>query len=112
MYQIEAVVKPQKLDELTEALAGIGIVGMTAIEVKGYGRQKGVTEVYRGSEYKLKFVPKALIKVAVKSSDLEKTVKLIQDRARTGEIGDGKIFVSKLENIVRIRTGESGEAAV
>ena len=112
MYQIEAVVKPQKLNDVVEGLTEIGIVGMTAVEVNGYGRQKGVTETYRGSEYKVRFIPKALVKVVVKNSDLEKAIKTIQDKARTGEIGDGKIFVSKLENVIRIRTGETGEGAI
>ena len=112
MFKIEAIIKPGKLDEVKDALSEIGLVGMTAMEVKGYGRQKGVTEVYRGSEYKINFVPKVLVTVVVKNNDLDKAIKVVQEKARSGEIGDGKIFVSKLENVIRIRTGESGEAAV
>lgn len=112
MYQIEAIIKPTKMAEITDGLNEIGIVGMTAVEVNGYGRQKGVTEMYRGSEYKVRFVPKVLLKIAVKAADLEKTIKLIQTKANTGAIGDGKIFVTKLEQVIRIRTGESGEVAI
>ena len=112
MYKIEAIVKPQKLDEVKQALSDVGQIGMTAQEVRGYGRQKGFTEVYRGSEYKINFVAKVLITLVVKDADLDKAIKAIQDKARTGEIGDGKIFVSKLENVIRIRTGETGTAAI
>ena len=112
MYQIGAIVKPQKLNELTEGLNEIGIVGMTAMEVNGYGRQKGVTEMYRGSEYKVRFVPKVLVKIAVKNEDLEKALKTIQAKANTGNIGDGKIFVTKLDQVIRIRTGETGDIAI
>ncbi len=112
MYQIEAVIKPQKLNDVADALNKIGIIGLTAVEVNGYGRQKGVTEMYRGSEYKVKFVPKVLIKVAVKSVDLEKALETIRANATTGNIGDGKIFVFKLESVMRIRTAETGEMAI
>jgi nitrogen regulatory protein P-II 1 len=112
MKKIEAIVKPFKLDEVKEALHEIGIQGMTVTEVKGFGRQKGHVELYRGAEYEITFVPKVKIEVVVPDSLLEKTVATIQSKAQTGKIGDGKIFVSSIEQIIRIRTGETGDAAI
>lgn len=112
MKLIIAVVKPSKLDDVREALTMLGIEGMTATEVKGYGRQKGHREIYRGSEYTINFVPKIKIEIAVASELAERAVQAIQEAARTGQIGDGKIFVVPLEEALRIRTGESGEDAL
>ena len=112
MKKIEAVVKPFKLDEVKEALQGIGIHGMTVTEVKGFGRQKGHTELYRGAEYVVDFLPKIKIEVAVSDEMLDKTVQTIVDAANTGRIGDGKIFVLPLDEAIRIRTGERGSNAV
>ena len=112
MKKIEAIVKPFKLDEVKEALQGIGIQGMTVTEVKGFGRQKGHTETYRGSEYKVEFLPKVKIEVAVSDELADKTVQAIVEAASTGRIGDGKIFVHDLAEVVRIRTGERGPDAV
>jgi len=112
MRKIEAVIKPFKLDDVKEALHQIGIQGMTAIEVKGFGRQKGHTEVYRGAEYVVDFLPKIKIEVVVGDGQAEQVVDAITQAAGTGKIGDGKIFVSVLEDVVRIRTGEHGEDAV
>jgi len=112
MKKIEAIVKPFKLDEVKDALNKIGIQGMTVTEVKGFGRQKGHVELYRGAEYEITFVPKVKIEIVVSDAMADKVVAIITDTAKTGKIGDGKIFVSSLENIVRIRTGESGEAAI
>ena len=112
MKKIEAIVKPFKLDEVKEALQGIGIQGMTVAEVKGFGRQKGHTELYRGAEYVVDFLPKIKIEVAVSDEMLDKTVQTIVDAANTGRIGDGKIFVTDLQETVRIRTGERGPDAV
>lgn len=112
MKFIIAVVKPSKLDDVREALTALGIEGMTATEVKGYGRQKGHREIYRGSEYTINFVPKVKIEVAVASDLAERAVQAIQESARTGQIGDGKIFVLSLEEAVRIRTGEAGADAL
>jgi len=112
MKFIIAVVKPSKLDEVREALTALGIEGMTATEVKGYGRQKGHKEIYRGSEYTVNFVPKIKIEVAVASDLAERAVQAIQEAARTGQIGDGKIFVLSLEEAMRIRTGEAGAEAL
>jgi nitrogen regulatory protein P-II 1 len=112
MKKIEAVIKPFKLDDVREALSEIGITGMTAIEVKGFGRQKGHTELYRGAEYVVDFLPKVKLEIVVKDDTLERCIEVISSAARTGKIGDGKIFVTPVEHVVRIRTGESGDDAV
>lgn len=112
MKKIEAIVKPFKLDEVKDALHGIGIQGMTVTEVKGFGRQKGHVELYRGAEYEITFVPKVKLELVIIDSMLEKVISTIQTTANTGKIGDGKIFVSNLEQAIRIRTGETGDAAV
>ena len=112
MKQITAVVKPFKLEEVREALADCGVTGLTVTEVKGFGRQKGHTELYRGAEYVVDFLPKVKVEVVVKDGDVESCVDAIVKAARTGKIGDGKIFVTSVEQVIRIRTGESGEAAV
>ena len=106
MKKIEAIIKPFKLDEVKEALQELGVQGMTVIEAKGYGRQKGQTELYRGAEYVVDFLPKIKLEVAVADDQLERVVEAIQQAARTGKIGDGKIFVTSLDQVVRIRTGE------
>ena len=112
MKQITAIIKPFKLEEVREALAICGVTGLTATEVKGFGRQKGHTELYRGAEYVVDFLPKVKIEVVVKTVDLERCIDAIVGAARTGKIGDGKIFVSSVERVVRIRTGEEDEAAI
>ena len=112
MRKIEAIIKPFKLDEVKEALHGIGVQGMTVTEVKGFGRQKGHTELYRGAEYVVDFLPKIKIEIALSDEMVDKAVQAIVEAANTGRIGDGKIFVSPIEESVRIRTGERGEAAV
>jgi nitrogen regulatory protein P-II 1 len=112
MKKIEAIIKPFKLDEVKEALHTIGIQGMTVTEVKGFGRQKGHVELYRGAEYDVSFVPKIKIELVVAEGIAGKVVAAIQDKAKTGKIGDGKIFITKIEEIVRIRTGEHGEMAI
>ncbi len=112
MRKIEAIIKPFKLDEVKEALHGIGIQGMTVTEVKGFGRQKGHTELYRGAEYVVDFLPKIKIEIAVSDDMADKTVQAIVDAANTGRIGDGKIFVLPVEETIRIRTGERGPGAV
>ena len=112
MKKIEAIIKPFKLDAVKDALNEIGIQGMTVTEVKGFGRQKGHVELYRGAEYDIAFIPKVKLEVVVSDAIVEKAVNTIQDKARTGKIGDGKIFVSGLDQIVRIRTGEKGESAI
>ena len=112
MRKIEAIIKPFKLDEVKEALHGIGIQGMTVTEVKGFGRQKGHTELYRGAEYVVDFLPKLKIEIAVSDEMADKTVQVIVESASTGRIGDGKIFVLPVEEAIRIRTGERGEDAV
>jgi nitrogen regulatory protein P-II 2 len=109
---ITAIIKPFKLDEVREALSGLGVSGITVTEVKGFGRQKGHTELYRGAEYVVDFLPKVKVEVAVKADLLDQVIEAIQKSAQTGKIGDGKIFVWDLDQVVRIRTGESGEAAV
>jgi nitrogen regulatory protein P-II 1 len=109
MKKIEAYIKPFKLDEVKEALMEVGIGGMSVIEVKGFGRQRGHKELYRGSEYKVDFLPKLRIEVVAKDEDVERVVKAIVSAARTGQIGDGKIFISPVEDAIRVRTGESGE---
>jgi len=112
MKKIEAIIKPFKLDEVKDALNEIGIQGMTITEVKGFGRQKGHVELYRGAEYDVSFIPKVKLEVVVTNELLDKVVAVIESKAKTGKIGDGKIFVHTLENVIRIRTGEKGEAAV
>ena len=112
MKQITAVIKPFKLDEVREALAEVGASGLTVTEVKGFGRQKGHTELYRGAEYVVDFLPKVKVEVVVKESDVERCIEAILNAAKTGKIGDGKIFVTAVEQVVRIRTGETDEAAV
>ena len=112
MKKIEAVIKPFKLDEVKEALQEIGLKGMTVTEVKGFGRQKGHTELYRGAEYVVDFLPKVKIEVVVSSQQVEPAIDAIVKSARTGKIGDGKIFVTSVEHVVRIRTGETNEAAI
>ena len=112
MKKIEAIIKPFKLDEVKEALTGAGIVGMTVSEVRGFGRQKGHTEMYRGGEYKIDFLPKMKLEIVVPDDRAEKVVELISGAAKTGSIGDGKIFLSPLDDAVRIRTGEHGEHAI
>jgi nitrogen regulatory protein P-II 1 len=112
MKKIEAVIKPFKLDEVKEALQELGVQGMTVLEAKGYGRQKGHTELYRGAEYVVDFLPKIKIEVVVSDAQLTPSVEAISAAARTGRIGDGKIFISDIIEVVRIRTGETGAAAV
>jgi nitrogen regulatory protein P-II 2 len=112
MKLIMAVVKPFKLDDVREALVGAGVEGLTVSEVKGYGRQKGQTEIYRGAEYQVNFLPKVQLEVVVEDSAVAKAVEAIKTAANTGKIGDGKIFVLDVEDAVRIRTGESGAAAL
>ncbi len=112
MKLITAIIKPFKLDEVREALSGIGVQGITATEVKGFGRQKGHTELYRGAEYVVDFLPKVKVEIAITDALVERAIEAIEQAARTGKIGDGKIFVSDLEQVVRIRTGESGDAAI
>src|SRR6185436_6671659 len=112
MKKIEAVVKPFKLDEVREALSAIGVTGLTVTEVKGFGRQKGHTELYRGAEYVVDFLPKVKVEVVVADKLAEQAIEAIVKSARTGKIGDGKIFVTTVEQVIRIRTGETDEAAV
>jgi nitrogen regulatory protein P-II 1 len=112
MKKIEAVIKPFKLDEVREALSGLGVSGMTVTEVKGFGRQKGHTELYRGAEYVVDFLPKVKIDLVVADAMVETAIEAIVKAARTGKIGDGKIFVSGVDQVIRIRTGETGETAV
>ena len=112
MKKIEAVIKPFKLDDVREALSEVGVSGLTVIEVKGFGRQKGHTELYRGAEYVVDFLPKIKIEVVVPANLLDAAVDAIIKSARTGKIGDGKIFVSSVEQVVRIRTGETNETAL
>ena len=112
MKKIDAIIKPFKLDDVREALAEVGITGMTVTEVKGFGRQKGHTELYRGAEYVVDFLPKVKVEAAVDDSMVDRVIEAIESAARTGKIGDGKIFVSDLEQVVRIRTGETDSAAL
>jgi nitrogen regulatory protein P-II 1 len=112
MKKIEAIVKPFKLDEVREALSEIGVTGLTVTDVKGFGRQKGHTELYRGAEYVVDFLPKVKVEVVVADKLLETAIEAIVRAARTGKIGDGKIFVTTVEQVIRIRTGETDEAAV
>ncbi len=112
MKKIEAIIKPFKLDDVRQALSEIGVTGMTAIEVKGFGRQKGHTELYRGAEYVIDFLPKVKLDVIVSEDRVDACIEAISHAARTGKIGDGKIFVSNVEEVVRIRTGEKGVDAI
>ena len=112
MKKIEAIIKPFKLEDVKEALSGIGVEGMTVSEVKGFGRQKGHTEIYRGSEYTVDFLPKLKLEVVLADANVQAAVDAIVKAAKTGKIGDGKVFVSSIENAVRIRTEETGEQAV
>ena len=112
MQMIEAIIKPAKLEQVKAALTGLGIVGMTAVECKGFGKQMGHTERYRGAKMDVGFVPKVLLKICVKDEDEEKAVTTIVESARTGAVGDGKIFVYPVAKVVRIRTGESGDPAL
>ena len=112
MKKIDAIIKPFKLEDVKEALAGLGVEGMTVTEVKGFGRQKGHTEIYRGSEYTVDFLPKIKIEVVLPDNMVAPAVEAIMKAAKTGKIGDGKVFVSPVENVVRIRTEETGEQAV
>ena len=112
MKKIEAIIKPFKLDDVREALSGIGITGMTVAEIKGFGRQKGHTELYRGAEYVVDFLPKLKLEIVITAGQVEECIEAITNAARTGKIGDGKIFVSPVEEVVRIRTGETGQEAI
>lgn len=112
MKKIDAIIKPFKLDDVREALSAIGITGMTASEVKGFGRQKGHTELYRGAEYVVDFLPKLKLELVIKEDQLDECIDAIVNAARTGKIGDGKIFVTTIEKVVRIRTGEEDESAI
>ena len=112
MHKIEAIIKPFRLDDVKDALEGLGVGGMTIMEVKGFGRQKGHSEVYRGAEYVVDFIPKVKIEVVVSDDLVDKCVEAIANAARSGRIGDGKIFVSEIKDALRIRTGERGEGAL
>ena len=112
MKLITAIIKPQKLDAIKEALVGAGITGMTVSEAKGFGRQLGLTEVYRGAQYKVDLIPKLRMEVLVSSGEVDKAIKVIVDAARTGNIGDGKVWATSVESVTRVRTGESGESAI
>ncbi len=112
MKKIEAIIKPFKLDDVREALSDIGVNGMTASEVKGFGRQKGHTELYRGAEYVIDFLPKVKVEIVITDEQVDASIEAITNAARTGKIGDGKIFVSEVVRVVRIRTGEEGDAAI
>jgi nitrogen regulatory protein PII len=112
MKKIEAIIKPFKLDEVKEALLEAGVKGITISEIRGFGRQRGHTELYRGSEYRIDFLPKIKLEIAAPEEHVEKIIDVISEAARTGEIGDGKIFISDLEDVIRIRTGESGKEAL
>ena len=112
MKKVEAVVKPFKLDEVREALSDIGVTGLTVTEVKGFGRQKGHTELYRGAEYVVDFLPKVKVEVIIADTLVERAIEAIVKAARTGKIGDGKIFITPVDEVIRIRTGETGEDAI
>ena len=112
MKKIEAIIKPFKLDDVKEGLSALGIKGLTVTEVKGFGRQRGHREVYRGAEYQVDFVSKVKVEVVMPSDLVEEAIKTIREKARTGQIGDGKIFVIPVENVIRIRTGETGKEAI
>ncbi|RUO24520.1 nitrogen regulatory protein P-II [Aliidiomarina minuta] len=112
MKKVEAIIKPFKLDDVRAALSDVGIAGMTVSEVKGFGRQKGHTELYRGAEYMVDFLPKVKVEVVIADADLDRCVEAIMETAQTGKIGDGKIFISDISRVIRIRTGEENEDAV
>ncbi len=112
MKKIEAIIKPFKMDDVREALSEIGITGMTVSEVKGFGRQKGHTELYRGAEYMVDFLPKVKIEIVIATEDVDRCVNAILETAQTGKIGDGKIFITEVERVIRIRTGEENETAI
>jgi nitrogen regulatory protein P-II 1 len=112
MKKIEAVIKPFKLDEVREALSDIGVSGLTVTEVKGFGRQKGHTELYRGAEYVVDFLPKTKIELILPDGDVDRAIDVLMKAARTGKIGDGKVFVTNVEQVIRIRTGETGDSAI
>jgi nitrogen regulatory protein PII len=112
MKKIEAIIRPFRIDDVREALGEIGVKGMTLTEVKGYGRQKGHTELYRGSEYQIDFLPKLKLEIVVADKMVEQVVDVILKAAKTGQVGDGKIFISTIDDVVRVRTGESGEDAL
>lgn len=112
MKKIEAIIKPFKLDEVKEGLAGMGVEGLTVSEVKGFGRQKGHTELYRGAEYEIDFLPKIKIEVVTSEEKFQNVMEIIQEKSQTGKIGDGKIFVYDMDKVIRIRTGELGETAI
>jgi nitrogen regulatory protein P-II 1 len=112
MKKVEAIIKPFKLDEVKDGLSGIGVKGLTVTEVKGFGRQRGHKEVYRGAEYQVDFISKIKLEVVMESGLVAEAVKIIQEKARTGQIGDGKIFIIPVEEVVRIRTGETGKEAI
>jgi nitrogen regulatory protein P-II 2 len=112
MKMVTAIIKPFKLDEVREALSAIGVQGITVTEVKGFGRQKGHTELYRGAEYVVDFLPKIKLEAAIKADQLDQVIEAIEKSAQTGKIGDGKIFVAELEQVIRIRTGETGPEAL
>jgi len=112
MKKVEAIIKPFKLDDVKEAIEAIGIQGITVTEVKGFGRQKGHTEIYRGAEYVVDFLPKVKLEVIISEDRVQELIDAIQKAAHTGRIGDGKIFITPIDDIIRIRTGESGEAAI
>ncbi|WP_119394799.1 P-II family nitrogen regulator [Salinibius halmophilus] len=112
MKLVSAIIKPFKLDDVREALSDIGVQGITVTEVKGFGRQQGHTELYRGAEYVVDFLPKVKVEIAIRNEDLDRTIEAITEAAATGKIGDGKIFVTELEQVIRIRTSESGEDAL
>ncbi|TCP06936.1 P-II family nitrogen regulator [Uruburuella suis] len=112
MKKVTAMIKPFKLDDVREALSDIGIQGMTVTEVKGFGRQKGHTEVYRGAEYAVDFLPKIQIDIVLSDDQIERVIEVIIETARTGKVGDGKIFISPVDQVIRIRTGETGDVAV
>ncbi len=112
MKKIEAIIKPFKLDEVKETLSGVGVQGITVTEVKGFGRQRGHTELYRGAEYVVDFLPKTKLEIIVKDSQVDAVIEAIMAAAKTGHIGDGKIFVTDVGRVVRIRTGETGESAI
>lgn len=112
MKKVEAIIKPFKLDAVKEALQDVGITGMTILEVKGFGRQKGHTEVYRGAEYQVDFLPKIKVEVVCVDEDVQKICDIVTENAKTGRIGDGKVFVTDVDSVIRIRTGEEGDAAL
>lgn len=112
MKLITAIIKPQKLEDVKEALVSAGITGMTVSDAKGFGRQHGLTEVYRGAQYKVDLIPKIRLEVLVASNDADKAIKVIAEAARTGNIGDGKVWATAVDSVTRVRTGESGEAAI